>query len=406
MREVTIAVVTALAPSPTTLSEYGLHLLTALGRKRGVRVVALVEALPVEYPAIPGVEIIPTWEFDSVANAWRIPAAVRSTGADVALFNAHFTSFGSSRVAAALGLLTPFLTRLAGPPVITLLHNIVEAVDLRGAGFSAPRGVEALLRLAGTAVTWFVLRSDVVLTTMPRYVDVLRAKYRVKHVALAPHGAFDVPAPPAAPPEQPVISTFGKFGTYKRVDVVIDAVRRLGRDDARCVIAGTDSPNAIGYLAEVEARSGGADVRFSGYVAESEVEALFRGSTVTVFPYSSTTGSSGVLHQAAAFGCAPVMPRIGDLEQLVEHEGFTGAFFELDDVDDLARAIRSVLEDEDARRRIVEHNYAAACGLTLDDVADWYLVHASMAIGSEPTRLLRAAAVDPDGLRRLQRAAR
>ena len=43
MSKTTIAVVTALSPSSTTLAEYGLHLLTALGRKEGVRIVALVE---------------------------------------------------------------------------------------------------------------------------------------------------------------------------------------------------------------------------------------------------------------------------------------------------------------------------------------------------------------------------
>jgi len=203
MPEFTIAVVTALTPSSTTLAEYGLHLLSALGRKDGVRVVALVEDADHDYPAIPGVELRRAWRFDALSNPVRIARAVRSAGADVVLFNAHFTSFGSSKVGAAVGLASPLAARLAGVPVITLMHNIVETVDLGAAGFGSSRLVEPVLRAIGTSITWMVLRSNLVTTTMPNYVEILRAKYRAKNVALTPHGAFEVPAPPQAPPRPP-----------------------------------------------------------------------------------------------------------------------------------------------------------------------------------------------------------
>lgn len=388
MPELTLAVVTALTPSSTTLAEYGLHLLSAFGRKSGLRVVALVEDADLAYPTIPGVEIRRTWRFDAIDNPIRIAREARRAGADVVLFNAHFTSFGSSKVGAAMGLTAPLATRLAGVPVITLLHNIVETVDLGAAGFGGSRLVESVLRGIGTALTWVVLRSNVVTTTMPGYVEILRAKYGAKHVALTPHGAFEVPAPPQAPPARPTVMTFGKFGTYKKVEGLIEAVRRLGRGDLQVVVAGTDSPNTPGYLAGVAERFGGPDVRFTGYVAEEEVETIFRDSTVTVFPYTATTGSSGVLHQAGSYGCAPILPRIGDLEGLIQAEGFTGVFFEPDDVDDLARAIASLLDDEAERARIAHHNYAASGGLTIDEVADWYLVHAGRLVRGDGRSLL------------------
>lgn len=391
MRETTIAVVTALSPSPTTLAEYGLHFLSALGRKSGIRVVALVEDIAVEYPAMEGVAIRRTWRFGSIGNPWRIARAVRAEGADAVIINAHFTSFGSSKASAALGLLTPLVLRMLGVPVITLMHNIVETVDLSTAGFRAGRVAEILLRAIGTAVTWLVLRSHIVTTTMPRYVDVLRRKYRAGNVALTPHGSFgSVPAasPSAAARGGATVLTFGKFGTYKRVEVLIDAVRSLGRPDVHVVIAGTDSPNAPGYLASMEERYGGADLHFRGYVAEDEVEALFRSATVTVFPYAGTTGSSGVLHQAGAFGCPPIMPRIGDLQDLVAEEGFTGAYFEPDDASDLARAIAELLDDADARAHIARVNHAAATGLSLDEIADWYLVHVGALVHRDPVALL------------------
>ncbi len=171
---------------------------------------------------------------------------------------------------------------------------------------------------------------------MPAYVDILRTSYGASNVALTPHGSFEVPSPPQPPPARPRIMTFGKFGTYKRVEVLIEAVRLLDRADVEVVVAGTDSPNTPGYLADVESRLGGPTIHFTGYVAEEDVEEIFRSSTLTVFPYTATTGSSGVLHQAGSYGCPPVLPRIGDLEGLVHEEGYTGVFFEPDDAAELA----------------------------------------------------------------------
>lgn len=389
MRDTTIAVVTALTPSTTTLAEYGLHFLSALGRKPGVRVIALVEDLALDYPAIEGVEIRRAWRFGAASNPARIARAAREAGADVVILNAHFTSFGSSRVAAALGLLTPLALRIARVPVITLLHNIVETVDLGAAGFHASRPVEFALRSIGSALTWAVLRSQLVTTTMPRYVEVLRAKYRAGNVALTPHGSFGAPPPPpSSATGGATVMTFGKFGTYKRVEMLIEAIRMLDRPDLQLVIAGTDSPNTPGYLREVERTHGGPDVRFVGYVPEEEVEPLFRAASVTVFPYTATTGSSGVLHQAGAFGCPPVLPRIGDLEDLVVDEGFTGAFYRPGDVEDLARAVGELLDDPGEGDRIARANHAAAVGLSLDAVTDWYLLHIGRIVHDDPLVLM------------------
>lgn len=388
MRETTIAVVTALSPSATTLAEYGLHFLRALGARPGLRVVALVEDEPHAYPEISGVSLVPTWRFDDLRSAWRIARAARRVGADVVILNAHFASFGSSRLAAALGLCAPALMRASGLPVITLLHNIVESVDLSAAGFGRGRFGEALLRAAGTCVTWMALRSSLVATTMPGYVDTLRRKYRAGNVAWLPHGTFEAPAAPEARTGAPVLLAFGKFGTYKRVEPVIEAMRALGRADVSLVIAGTDSPNAPGYLADVERRYAGSDVRFVGYVPEDDVERIFREAHVAVFPYSATTGSSGVLHQAGSYGCPVVMARVGDLEDLVAEEGYTGVFFEPDDVRDLTRALSELLDEPGRARAIAAHNHAAACGLTIDMVVDLYLLHIAVVRGLPASALL------------------
>jgi glycosyltransferase involved in cell wall biosynthesis len=239
-----------------------------------------------------------------------------------------------------------------------------------------------MIRLFGNAVTRLLLRADLVALTIPKYVEILERKYGAANVLLAPHGAFDqAPMPSFEAPDGPLqIMTFGKFGTYKRVEALIAAYRLLLAEDRPpldLVIAGTDSPNAPGYLESMHRRN--ADLpglRFTGYVAEEDVPRIFGEAAVVVFPYTSTTGSSGVLHQAGNYGKAVALPRLGDLAELIAEEGYTGEFFEPDDASSLAASLARVLDDPVRRREIGTRNYLAACGLPMAEVVDWYLLHA------------------------------
>jgi glycosyltransferase involved in cell wall biosynthesis len=298
------------------------------------------------------------------------------------LFNIQFASFGSGKVSGALGLLTPALVKLAGYPTIVLLHNIMETVDLKSAGFGSNPLMEAAIRLFGTMITRLILVADLVALTIPKYVEILESKYHAKNAVLAPHGSFEEASELPSfqlPPGPLQVMTFGKFGTYKKVESLIEAVKllRLGnRPSLELVIAGTDSPNAVGYLES--ARQQYADVpgiRFTGYVAEEDVPRVFQEAAVVVFPYTSTTGSSGVLHQAGSYGKAAVLPRIGDFVEVITEEGYTGEFFEPGNAQSLADAIARVIDDPDHRRSLGTQNYLAAKGLPIGDVVDWYLLH-------------------------------
>jgi glycosyltransferase involved in cell wall biosynthesis len=173
--------------------------------------------------------------------------------------------------------------------------------------------------------------------------------------------------------------TFGKFGTYKVVEPLIAAtqeLRRSGHADLELVIAGTDSPNTPGYLESVQRTVGNEPwITFTGYVDETDVPALFQQATLVAFPYTSTTGSSGVLHQAGSFGKAVVLPQIGDLAELIREEGYAGEFFTPDEPHSMTTALASLLEDDGRRQRIEQQNYLASSSIMIDDIADWYLLH-------------------------------
>lgn len=177
---------------------------------------------------------------------------------------------------------------------------------------------------------------------------------------------------------------FGKFGTYKRVEDLIAAFMRLRQtgdyDDLELVIAGTDSPTTPGYLASVQAALDPSHgVHFTGYVAEEDVPQLFRDAHVVVFPYSGTTGSSGPLHQAGSYSRPVVAPRIGDLLDLIDEEGYAAQSYEPGDPVSLAHAIMALLDNPDLMRSMGAQNHAAAIGLSLADVTEWHIEHLANA---------------------------
>jgi glycosyltransferase involved in cell wall biosynthesis len=397
-----VAIVTTYPPGKGSLNEYAFHFVRALRQKAEVsRISLLVDSLPPDAaypepektPGLAPMQIAPCWQFDDLRNAPRILAAVRRLQPDAILFNLQFATFGGGKLPASIGLLTPKLTRLAGYPTMVLLHNIMETVDLKSAGYADRPWMEQVMRLAGGLVTRALLGADRVAVTIPKYVEILREKYRAGNVLLAPHGAFEdnFPEPDFdLPPGPRQVMAFGKFGTYKKVEMLLDALRILeaqGYGDLEVVIAGTDSPNAAGYLAGVQAQYAGmSNVRFTGYVAEEDVPRIFGEAAVVVFPYTSTTGSSGVLHQAGSYAKAVVLPHIGDLAEIVTEEGYVGEFFEPDDPATLARAIAAILDSPERRRELGMRNYLAARGLPIADVVDWYLLHFEAIIAGRPRR--------------------
>jgi glycosyltransferase involved in cell wall biosynthesis len=156
----------------------------------------------------------------------------------------------------------------------------------------------------------------------------------------------------------------------------VELLRTKSNLDIEIVIAGTDSPNTPGYLENVqETYSHVKNLRFTGYVAEEDVPRIFGDSAVVVFPYTSTTGSSGVLHQAGSYGKAVVLPDLGDLGILVREEGYRGEFFEPENVESLSKALESILTNETYRTHLGKANYKAACSLPMSKITEMYLDH-------------------------------
>jgi glycosyltransferase involved in cell wall biosynthesis len=382
-----IALVTAYPPGRNSLNEFGLHLANNIAQNIEILdVVVLSDETDEGSPEwVERIRVLPTWRFNSLDNLRRVVRGVRRSRPDAVVFNLQFATFGDRKIAGGLGLLIPVAVRyLTRTPVLVILHNLADNVDMLDAGFAGSRVTATLMRWAGRLLTRALLAADLVAVTIPRYVEQLEKSYGARNVVLAPHGSFEKLEKSFVPsfetPSDPRrIMAFGKWGTYKTVDVLIEAYEKLlaeGLTDLELVIAGSDSPNSPGYMAGVAESYGHLPgLVLTGYVAEEDVADLFRSSAVVAFPYTSTTGSSGVLHQAGQYGRAAVLPRIGDLIDIIEEEGFLGEYFQPEDAASLAEALRRVLDDDELREQMGRRNFLAASGIPMSEVIDWHLIH-------------------------------
>ena len=380
-----LAIITAYPPSKVTLNEYAYHLVKSFRKKQEITELVLLTDKTLDNKDIHFIEqgckitVKECWQFNSLKNIATVNKAINSVKPDLVLFNLQFMKFGDNKVAAALGLTLPLICRLKKIPTIVLLHNILEQVDLNNAGFTSNKLLQKVYNFIGTSLTKLILKADLVSVTMDKYVTTLKEKYNVDNVKMIPHGTFEIPEKPShtLPEGALKIMTFGKFGTYKKVESMIEAVEQVRKKtnlNLEIVIAGTDNPNVPGYLDGVKKNYKHiSNITFTGYVEENEVETLFKESAVVVFPYTSTTGSSGVLHQAGSYGKAVVMPNLGDLTTLIEDEGYRGEFFMPENVNSLANAIENLVTNQTHRISLEKANYKAATAYPMDKITDIYL---------------------------------
>jgi len=382
-----LAIVSPYPPSKGTLNEYAFHLVEQFKIKSDIKEIHIITDILPDNKIYPSegrpehIYIHPVWSFNETNTTLKIKKTVDTINPDVVLYNLQFLSFGDNKVSATLGLLGPLMTKWSGIPSMVLLHNIIETVDYGSAGITQNPVMAWFYNMVGKQITKLILSANLVGVTIPKYVHILEKKYGCKNIVLLPHGSYKSNKVPDFDfnPEIRNILTFGKFGTYKKVENLIEAMKKVRQEvhfQIELIIAGTDNPNVKGYLEEVREKYKSCHgLHFRGYVEEEDVANLFSSSTIVAFDYTSTTGSSGVLHQAGSYGKSVMLPNIGDLKELITEEGYVGAYFKPNSIDEMAEAMKKLLTDDQHRKVIAKQNYVAANGLPIGDIADWYVMH-------------------------------
>jgi glycosyltransferase involved in cell wall biosynthesis len=373
-----ICLVTTFPPSRGGLSEYGFHVARELQQNQFLSVSILADELPSPHPELDGFSVNRCWRFDDPNSPRRLLKVIRELDPDVVWFNLIFTTFGHRPTTAFYGLTLPLLSRLMGYHTHVTLHHLMEALDLKGAGIRFPWAYRA----AGVVATRMLLMSHSVSVLMPAYRRSLLQKYGSQNVQVRAHGIF------SSSPQYPDFSirgtpvhrilAFGKWGTYKRLELMLQAFPLIVEQipNAQLVVAGGDHPRTPGYVASQASRvQGDSRIHFTGYVPEEEIGPLFSGASVAVMPYSSATGSSGIAHLACAYGVPIVCADLPDFREMAEDEGLAVEFHQLDNARELADRVIDLLQSQQKQRAMAEQNFSAALRMTMPQIIHGYLRH-------------------------------
>lgn len=371
-----ICLVTAFPPSRRGLNEYGYHIARELQSDPLLSLTILADEIDSSQPELDEFDVRRCWRFNSSRNPASILRAVRDVRPDVVWFNLLFSTFGSHAVPAFWGLATPVLTRIAAFYTHVTLHHLMDNVDLTHAGVRR----QALYRLAGSAATRMLLAANSVSVLLPAYRRTLIEKYKGENVHFRAHGIL------SARPEYPdfsrrgnpehIILAFGKWGTYKRLELLIEGFHIVAEKlpATRLVIAGSNHPSTPGYVEGMaEQYKDNPQIVFTGYVPEEQLAELFSSATVLVMPYSSATGSSGVAHLACQYGVPIVSADIPDFRDMAEDEGLAIDFYATGVAANLAEKIVELIEDPVRQHEMAEHNFSAALRMTMPQIMRRYL---------------------------------
>ena len=371
-----ICLVTAFPPSRRGLNEYGYHIARELQADPLLSVTVLGdETEGISTEELHDFDVRRVWDFNHKTNALRILKTVRDIKPDVVWYNLLFSTFGNDPIAAFFGLSSPALTRLSGVYTHVTLHHLMDNIDLKDAGVRSAR----LYRMAGKIATRMLLTANSVSVLLPAYRRTLIEKYRGENIHFRSHGIL------SARPEYPdfslrgnphTILAFGKWGTYKRLELLIEAFEQISRtrDDLRLVIAGANHPQTPGYVESVAASvSHNKNIHFTGYVSEEDIAPLFRSATVLVLPYSSATGSSGVAHLAAEYGVPIISADIEDFRDMALDEGLAIEFYHTGIPESMAQKIVELVDSPEKQQEMAEANFSAALRMTMPQIIRRYL---------------------------------
>src|SRR5215472_6159402 len=373
-----ICLVTTFPPSTGGLSEYRFHIAQELQRNPFLSLTVLADELPARHVEPEGFSVVRCWSFDDPRSVFRILRELHRLKPDVVWFNLLFSTFGRNPIVAFSGLMTPLLARLSGRYTHVTLHHLIDTVELKDVGVQH----ETVYRFAGAVATRMLLLSNSVSVLMPGYRKILNDKYGRDNVHLRAHGIL------ARRPEFPDFSrrgnpihrilAFGKWGTYKRLELMLEAFDKISREipEAKLIIAGGDHPQARGYTESVRRRcAGDSRIEFRGYIPEGALADLFQSATVAVMPYSSSTGCSGVAHLACAYGVPMISADIPDFRQMAVGEELAIEFYPPGNVQGLADCLTKFLQNPGKQKMMATQNFSAALRMTMPNVVQKYLRH-------------------------------
>jgi len=175
---------------------------------------------------------------------------------------------------------------------------------------------------------------------------------------------------------RPAIFFVGRLEPRKGVAVLLDAFERLDRE-AELWVAG-DGPQR-----EKLARRRVPHVEWLGRIGDDEKGARLRSASIACFPAIDGESFGVVLLEAMAAGSAVVASDIDGYRDVARH-GREALLVEPDDPDSLARALRTLLDDDVARKELVAAGRSRADEFAMDRLAERFVDLYERAVAAQP----------------------
>lgn len=132
---------------------------------------------------------------------------------------------------------------------------------------------------------------------------------------------------------------FGRIETYKGVDILADAMRKLQQKHIQCGVIVAGAGDQVAHLfCDLNDR-----VVINRFIRDEEVGSIFKACDLVVLPYRSAT-QTGVVPLAYAFERPVVVTRVGALDEIV-CGGITGYVVESPDADSLTLVLEKAIKD-------------------------------------------------------------
>lgn len=230
--------------------------------------------------------------------------------------------------------------------VVTYGYDYVEFSTQSG-----DRATTARAHLLARLLRVCLPRMDRVIVTSPAVrQQAVAAGAREEHIIQIANAA-PVAAAPASERSPRSVLWIGRIAGQKRVDIAVQAARRAR---ARLTIVGRGElePHDMRDLEE----SGG---RFLGAVDHAQVMELLDRSEVFLLT-SEYEGTPKVVIEALARGTATLVPTLPELSWLFDRPDSPVAVFATGDVDEAARRLEELLDDEPSRRHLAHTGHALA----------------------------------------------
>lgn len=188
----------------------------------------------------------------------------------------------------------------------------------------------------------------------------------------------------SADPNRTTFLFVGRVDGEKRIDLLLQALYQLKRDDFQLVVAGKGAARS-GLIKQTKELNLENQVHFPGFVPDEELPALLNSADIFTMPSQAELLSIATL-EAMACGRPVLAARAQALPELVE-SGINGYLFEDGSVDDLARMMAKLADQPacwpDMQAASLQKVQAHSLGNTLNRYEEIY----ESALAADPRRL-------------------